>query len=358
MAWGSRHLCATKMPALLNRGSAACLGLYVALALMASPAMAQCPVASCRPPSSWTTLGPLDLTARLQTRLEAAYGPESEATGTGPKELSISTTTSYIKRSDTFDEEGHSLHGAGLHLNGLYALAPDTLLAYTLAYEGSRLRTNGQLTQTDSDQYYASLALAREWGNWLGSVALTLGYGKHHAQRRLSHNAHAPVGHTKASSHSAALTLGGSYKLEGSNWYLEPGLSISMLYDHTPAYTETGLGPESARVKRDENLKFMFSPDIEFGGHIPLGGKLHFLYWASVGVNLLPDNTWTTVGYTAGEPDEVLSFDSTAPSSVGVFEIGAVLAHDRGWSLRGQYVLQTGSHYRGHSGTLHLAWVF
>lgn len=325
-------------------------GLCLAQTLMAPPAGAACQNASCWLPNGWILSSPLDFSARLENVFEPTGGAE----GASPSETFLNPTASRIERPG---EDGYVFRSAGVQLGGLRQIAPDTFAVFALAYEDSRQRTNDGLTQTNSRHYSANLAAVREWEPWRAYVSVTLAHSRHRMWRRLIPDARAATARSKVGTYQGSLGAGVSYRLEHAGWYFEPGLGLALLYERTPGYRETGLGGDDQHVKRDESLRAMLMPTMEVGGQARLGG-MQLVYWASAGLSLIRDNTWKMRSHTAGQPGIELISTETMPSAIGMFEIGAMLASDRGWSLLGQYGWLTGYRYRGHSGALRLAWTF
>ena len=323
---------------------------------MASSAAAMCQNASCRLPADWILSSPLDFTTgpgSLLAQPGSLLTPGEEK----PSELFVSTSVNRSKKADTADEDGYSVRAVAVQLGGWREMAPDTLLAWSFVYDDSRQRANDRLARSNSQLYYADLAVERRWEGWRASGMIGYAHGRHRMRRILSHESQTAIGKARTGSHHAMLGAGLSYRFEGTDWYLEPKLGLALLYEHTPAYREQGLGEHNQNVRRGESFKTIVAPALEFGKHVTLGRNQLF-YWASAGVSLLPDNTWKAHGHYSGEPDVMLTEVTTLPSVLGDFQAGIVLSRATNWSLHAQYGLQSGSHYRSHSGILRLSWAF
>lgn len=356
MAPGSPPSLAMTTPPSNTSRRVAASALFIGQLAMASSAAAMCQNASCRLPADWVLSSPLDFTAgpgSLLAQPGSLLTPGEE----NSSEIFISTSANRTKRADTADEDGYSLRSVAVQLGSWREIAPDTLLVWSFVYDDSRQRSNDRLARTNSQLYYADLAMERQWNGWRASGMIGYAHGRHRMRRVLTHEPQAAVGHARTGSHHAVLGAGLSYRFEGPDWYLEPKLGLALLYEHTPAYREDGLGPENQNVRRGESLKTIVAPALEFGKHVPLG-RSQLFYWASLGVSFLPDNTWKAHGHLSGEPNVRLTEVTTLPSVMGDFQAGLVLSRDSNWSLHAQYGLQAASNYRSHSATLRLAWAF
>jgi len=343
-------------PGLHSRRFAAC-GLFVGQMVAGSSAIAMCQNTPCWLPGDGILSSPLDFTSGPGSLLEQADRFQSSSEGGNASEVFIGTSANRTRKADTPDEDGYSSQSLGFQLGGLREITEDVIVAYSFAYDNSRQHTNDRLTRTDSELYYADLAMERRWHGWRFSGSVGLAHARHHMRRVMIRAPGAATGHGRADSHLAVLGTGVSYRFEGSDWYLEPKFGLALFYEHTPSHREHGLGEHDQHVKRSESMRAMLAPAIEFGKHAQLG-KTELFYWASAGVNLLTDNTWTSHGHTSGRPDVTLTEVGTLPSAIGDFRTGLVLSGSPHWSLYAHYGLQIGSHYRSHSGTLRLAWAF
>ncbi|MCK9511811.1 MAG: autotransporter outer membrane beta-barrel domain-containing protein [Pigmentiphaga sp.] len=324
---------------------------------LSTPASATCQNVLCVLPDSWLLPGPFHAVDKLPVPLEASKDRDKAPRGEGPGEAFAAITGSHIRKSDTADEDGYAIRSLGAQLGAVREVVPDTFVGYTLAYQDSRQHANDDLSRVDSRLYYAGLAMERHWGGWRLHGVIGAGHGRHRIQRGLLGDDPSAVGRSRVGSYYAALGSGLSYRFEDAGWYLEPAVGITLLYERTPSYREQGLGGQSLRVKRSEDLKTMLAPAIALGRRVETR-QAHWLFWLSAGLNLLPDNTSKTRSHTVAEPGFELIDVATMPRASGDFRAGLALAGSQRWSIQAEYALQTGSHFRSHGGALRLMLTF
>lgn len=336
-------------------------GCLVALSLgplaLSTPASAMCQNVLCVLPDSWLLPGPFNAVDNRPVPLAATKGGDTAPRDDRPAETFMAVTGSHVRKSDTADEDGYAIRSLGVQLGAVRGVVPDTFVGYTLAYQDSRQHANDDLSRVDSRLYYAGLAMERHWSGWRLHGVIGAGHGRHRTQRGLPGDDSSAVGRSRVGSYYAALGSGLSYRFEDAGWYLEPTVSITLLYERTPSYREQGLGGQSLRVKRSEDLKTMLAPAIALGRHVETG-RTHWLFWLSAGLNLLPDNTSKTRSHTVAEPGLELIDVATMPRASGDFRAGMALAGNERWSIQAEYALQTGSHFRSHGGALRLLLTF
>ncbi|MGE4337326.1 MAG: autotransporter domain-containing protein [Pigmentiphaga sp.] len=335
----------------------ALLALLTGQLAMGSPAAAACQNLLCMLPDDWLLLNPLGSIEVSSGTLAAAEHTRKDTDDDSAIEIIATMTGSYVHRSDTADEDGYTLRSAGIQWGGARAVTPDLLVGSTLAYEDSRQHANNGMSRTESRLYYAGLAIERRWGAWRTHGAIGFGHGRQRTQRSLTVDGHTAVGKSDVGSYYTTLGWGVSYRVEDGGWYVEPSVSLALFYERTPSYREYGLGGHNQHIRRNENLKAMLAPAVALGRHLESGQNQWFL-WISAGVNLLPDNTWKTRSHAVQEPDIELLEVATMPIATGDFRAGVALAGSKRWSLQAEYALQTGVHYRSHSGALRLTLTF
>lgn len=336
---------------------AAVFALFIGQMMTASSAAAMCQNVQCMLPGDLILSRPLDFAKDPGSVVEQADRLRAGAESTSSAEGFVNMTGNRTDRFDSVDEAGYSSRSLGAQLGGLREVAGDTFFAYSLAYEDTRQHANDGLSRTDSRLYYAGLGLERHWGGWRTNGAIGFGHARHRMRRGMADRGDAAMGHSRFGSYYGVLGSGVSYRFEGAEWYLEPGLSVALVYEYTPGYREHGLGGQNQYVRRDESLKALLAPALEVGRRARLG-PAQALYWFSAGVNLLPDNTWKTRSRAEGEPGVEVTEAATMPIAIGDLRIGVALAGSGRWSAHAEYTLQAGSHYRSQSGSLRLMLAF
>ncbi len=235
---------------------------------------------------------------------------------------------------------------------GQVEVADDWFLGGSLAFEQSWFTGDDDRVTSDGNAIYFGLAAKHTMGPWLFAASVGGGYGWYDTERSIG------FGDVVAESSPTVQNVGGrlraAYTFAGESWYLRPMADLELIYVRAPGYSESGAGALGLEYDDADQFTFAFSPALEVGGRVGLGGGYALRPFALAGVSVLSNDEWDVTTRLSSAPAGTAGFETTLPLDqvIGRVSAGVQLMGLQGADLRLTYDGEFSNHITSHAGAL------
>ncbi|WP_205648697.1 autotransporter outer membrane beta-barrel domain-containing protein [Acuticoccus kandeliae] len=257
---------------------------------------------------------------------------------------------------DQGGEPGYDGNTWGLAGGVQLEVRPDWFVGLAVGYEDSNYDSSDNLSSSDGSSGYAAVSVKREIGAFTIAGALSGSYGSYDIDRRVVTPGNVATASGNADLYTVSARARAAYTYATENAYVRPFLDVDLLHTNAGSYTESGAGLYNLRVAEEDQTALVVTPAIEIGGKVAINEDWHARLFASGGVSLSTEDSWTTSAKLAAAPAGTGSFETTLPIADVVGRIGAGLqiTSKTGFDIRAEYGGAFGDDYTSHSGTFRL----
>ncbi len=311
---------------------------------------------------------PVEIDARgedgtVPTRQGPGHRAEQDGSDEGGGEQDcgwVRTTGGGSDRKASGDQLGFDDHSVLLQTGGQKEIADGWFVGGSLAYENSSLDAKQGTGSARGDGVLAGLLVKRQLGSWLISGTLAGGYGWYDSKRYLDLGGIRQTASASPETQQLGLSTRIAYQVPFEGWYLKPYLDLDVTYLRTGSYTESGAGALDLDVDSADDIKFAAAPMIEVGGKLPLKDGVTLRPYASAGVVLYDDNSWSADTRFATAPASAGTYQAKTelPDTLGRLNLGLELQATEHTQIKLEYSGELGEDYQGHTGTLRFNYLF
>lgn len=261
----------------------------------------------------------------------------------------------HTRRDNTSETGGFTVDSQTYQVGGQKELAPGWFLGGSLAYEASRHRVSNLPIRTEGDGFQAGVVLKRQAGPWLFAGSLTAGHGTYKTRRSIMLTDELFEARSRWRAKYVSAGMRASYVHAEPSWYVKPILDMSLTYQRTPSYSESGAGPLNLHFDSAHQWSAMITPSIELGDRYEWRGNTLRPY-VSAGVSWLSDTGWDVKASLEGDPEQNrFGLTTDLPRHFGELKAGMVLTRKGGLELTAEYGMRFASNYLSQTGELRLA---
>jgi outer membrane autotransporter protein len=241
---------------------------------------------------------------------------------------------------------------------GQLEVADDWFVGGSLAYEMSWFSGDDDRVTSDGDAVFVGAAVKHTMDAWLFAASVGGGFGWYDTQRAVGMTG--DIAKSSPDVQSVAGRLRAAYTLDQDSWYLRPIADLELIYVRAPGYSESGAGALDLEYDDAEQFTVAFSPALEVGGRVELGGGYVLRPFGLVGVSVLSNDDWEVSTRFAGAPGGTDSFETALPLDrvIGRVNAGVQLMAAEGFDVRLTYDGEFSSHITSHAGALTVAIPF
>lgn len=234
---------------------------------------------------------------------------------------------------------------------------PDWFVGVAAGYEDATYDSSDGLSNADSETFYASGVVKRQFGNALLSGGFTGSYGTSDTERTIAVPGFTGTARGSSDVTTLAARVRAAYTLAHESTYLRPFVDFDVIYTHAGGYTETGAGIYNLKVNSQSETAFVATPAVEVGTQMQLDGGWSLDGFASAGLSLSTEDNWRTTASLVSAPAGSGAFATTLPVAdvVGRVGVGVKLTSSNGFDATMEYGGAFGDDYASHNGFLRLS---
>ncbi len=241
---------------------------------------------------------------------------------------------------------------------GQYEFSPGWFVGGSLGFEQSWL--SGGSASVTGKSGLAGLMIKHQTGPWLLTGEVDGGFGSYESNRQISVGTQ--TGTASASPHVVDIGthLRAAYQMPiTGSIYMEPSMTLGMLYTHMPEYSETGPTSFNLDVHSSSNVVFSASPMVELGARGDIDGSHPFRTFVDVGAAAYSNSDWRGEANLELTPG-IGTFPVTAklPSAVAKVKAGVDVYAGGGFDVRLLYSADVAPGFLSQSAIARLSYHF
>ena len=286
-------------------------------------------------------------------------GNAAQADGTACTWLKVTGSNTNLGASG--GDEGYNQDAVIYQIGGQKEFIPGWFFGASLGYETSWLTASANDGQVSSQAGLAGLMIKHIMGPWTLTGVIDAGYGSYQSSRQIT------VGSVSGSASGSpdvidtGLHLKAAYKMGlQQGWYINPSLSLSLLYLAMPSYSEDGPTAFNLNVQSSNDVVGGASPMFEIGRSEDISKLGQFSGYIGVGAAFYTGNDWSSQASFAEAPAGSDSFTVTSkiPDALAKVEAGLNLLSVHGVDVKLTYSAQLAPGFIAQALTGHFAYAF
>ncbi|MEO1407066.1 MAG: autotransporter outer membrane beta-barrel domain-containing protein [Pseudomonadota bacterium] len=248
--------------------------------------------------------------------------------------------------------------GYGLAMGGQFAIAEEWRLGFSIGYEQADADFTA-IASSDIERFQIGVSAKRFSGPYTLSMALTGGHANFDTTRIVSLPSSTRIAESDNNQQNISGRMINSYTFDREGYYIEPSLSLDLLYVRRGDIEETGAGALNKIVDASDEFLFSAAPKVEVGKWFG-EGRFRWKSFANVGAEVNANTSFAVQSRFEGAPIAVapLTVTNEFDRWAAIYEAGLEVP------ITGKFDLRLGFNGRAsansiiYSGAAKLRWNF